>query len=232
MPSRARFWKQTVETLFVILLPISLILSSVYIVLYSAGIWVPIEYRMPGFPEDSYGFDLQDRLYWSSVDIQFLLSNEDISYFDSHFLADGSPMHNERELKHMQDVQDLLNVMKRVLLAGWILAVLILVVLWRMGQGQEIPHVIFRGVRATLIFIGVLILGIVVSFGVLFVGFHRIFFEGDTWLFAYSDTFIRLYPERFWRDCFILLGLVTVLEASIVYGIGRLLAKKIPGEAG
>ncbi|MEJ2606737.1 MAG: TIGR01906 family membrane protein [Anaerolineales bacterium] len=232
MPSRARFWKQTVETLFVILLPISIILSSVYIVLDSAGIWVPIEYRMPGFPEDSYGFDLQDRLYWSSVDIQFLLSNEDISYFDSHFLADGSPMHNERELKHMQDVQVLLNVMKRVLLAGWILAVLILVVLWRMGQGQEIPHVIFRGVRATLIFIGVLILGIVVSFGVLFVGFHRIFFEGDTWLFAYSDTFIRLYPERFWRDCFILLGLVTVLEASIVYGIGRLLAKKIPGEAG
>ena len=232
MPSRARFWKQTVETLFVILLPISLILSSVYVVLYSAGIWVPIEYRMPGFPKDSYGFDLQDRLYWSSVDIHFLLSNEDISYFDSYSLADGSPMHNERELKHMQDVQVLLNVMKRVLLAAWILAVLMLVLLWRMGHSQEIPRAIFRGIRATLIFIAVLILGIVVSFGVLFVSFHRIFFEGDTWLFAYSDTFIRLYPERFWRDCFILLGLVTILEALTVYGIGRLLAKKIPEEAG
>ncbi len=220
-----------VETLFVILLPISLILSSVFIVLYSAGIWVPIEYRMPGFPKDSYGFDLQDRLYWSSVDIDFLLSNEDISYFDSYFLADGSPMHNERELKHMQDVQVLLNVMKRVLLASWVLTVLMLVVLWRMAQSQVIPRTLFRGARNTLIVIGVLILGILVSFGVLFVGFHRIFFEGDTWLFAYSDTFIRLYPERFWRDCFILLGMVTILEALIVYGIGRLLTKKSPAEA-
>ncbi len=55
-----------------------------------------------------------------------------------------------------------------------------------------------------------LAIGLVIAFGVLFVGFHRIFFEGDTWLFSYSDTFIRLYPERFWRDTFALVAIITI----------------------
>ncbi len=231
MSSRRRFLKRAAVNFLVFLLPITLVLSSVVIVLYSAGIWIPIEYRLPGFPEDRYGFDLDDRLYWSSVDIDFLLRNEDISYFDSYFLADGSPMHNARELKHMQDVQILLNIVKRVLLGGWILIVTMIVLLWRMGESREIAHALQRAARVTLIVIVVLIVGIIVSFGVLFVGFHRIFFEADSWRFAYSDTFIRLYPQRFWRDCFILLAVVTVVDASLVYGIGRLKARRMPMEA-
>ncbi len=230
MSSRQRILKRVVVNFLIFLLPITLILSSVFLVLYSAGIWVPIEYRMPGFPEDQYGFDLDDRLYWSSVDIEFLLRNEDISYFDSYYLADGSPMHNARELNHMHDVQILLNVVKRVLLGGWILIVSGVFILWRLGGSREIAQTLQRGARVTLIVIGVLIVGIAVSFGVLFVGFHRIFFEGDSWLFAYSDTFIRLYPQQFWRDCFILLAIVTVVEASLVYVISRLAARRLPLE--
>lgn len=230
MSSRQRFLQRAAENFLILLLPVALVLSSVFLVLYSAGIWIPIEYRMPGFPEDQYGFDLDDRLYWSSVDIDFLLRSEDISYFDSYFLADGSPMHNARELRHMQDVQVLLNIVERVLLGGWILIVAIVFLVWRLGGGREIAIVLQRAARVTLIVIGVLIVGIVVSFGVLFVGFHRIFFEGDSWLFAYSDTFIRLYPQRFWRDCFILLAVVTVVEASLVYGIGKLLTRRMPEE--
>lgn len=226
MSSNEHFSIRTVVNLLIILIPITLVLTSVFIVLYGAGIWVPIEYRMPGFPEDKYGFDLEDRLYWSSVDIEFLLSNADISYFDSYFLVDGSPMHNARELRHMQDVQILLNIAKQVLLGGWILIILLGVLLWRMSRTQELTQALQRGARTTLILIGVLFLGIIVAFSVIFVGFHRIFFEGDSWLFSYSDTFIRLYPQRFWRDCFILLVIVTLVETSLIYWIGKYLAKR------
>jgi integral membrane protein (TIGR01906 family) len=214
------------DPFLIILLPITIILSSVFIVLYSAGVWIPIEYRMPGFPEDRYGFDLEDRLYWSSVDIEFLLGNEDISYFDSYQLDDGSPMHNARELRHMEDVQVLLNTVRVVLLGGWILILLIAFIFWRTGRAEVLGMAVQRAGRVTLILIGVLVVGIVASFSVLFVGFHRIFFEGDSWLFAYSDTFIRLYPQRFWRDCFILLALVTVIEAYLVQRIGRYIVKR------
>jgi uncharacterized membrane protein len=44
------------------------------------------------------------------------------------------------------------------------------------------------------------------SFGVFFVAFHNVFFEPGTWVFYYSDTLIRLFPERFWRDIFLYVG--------------------------
>ena len=115
MSSRVQTW---ITKFLIIFMPINLILSSVFLVLYTAGIWIPLEYRMPGFPEDRYGFSLEDRIYWSSVDVDFLLRNDDIAYFDTVFLPDGSPMHNARELKHMRDVQVLLNLCKWVVVSG------------------------------------------------------------------------------------------------------------------
>jgi len=40
---------------------------------------------------------------------------------------------------------------------------------------------------------------IVLGFDGFFVRFHGVFFAGDTWRFADSDTLLRLYPEVFWR---------------------------------
>jgi integral membrane protein (TIGR01906 family) len=61
----------------------------------------------------------------------------------------------------------------------------------------------------------------VLGFGVVFVGFHRLFFEGSSWIFPLSDTFIRLYPERFWRDTFVLVVLITGVLTAITYLVGR-----------
>jgi uncharacterized membrane protein len=62
-----------------------------------------------------------------------------------------------------------------------------------------------------------------VSFNALFTGFHSIFFEGDSWLFFYSDTLIRLFPLRFWRDVFIALAVLSL-------GAGALLWRFAPGQ--
>ena len=65
--------------------------------------------------------------------------------------------------------------------------------------------------------IAAIIFAVLVVFDWLFVVFHRIFFSGDTWLFLYSDTLIRLFPERFWSDTFLMVGGLTALMAL---GIG------------
>jgi integral membrane protein (TIGR01906 family) len=55
-------------------------------------------------------------------------------------------------------------------------------------------------------------LGLVAGVGILlnpnvfwqfFTLFHQVFFTGDSWLFYYSDTLIRLFPIRFWQDAFL-----------------------------
>ena len=79
--------------------------------------------------------------------------------------------------------------------------------------------------RTSLWLMVVLVVGLVIGFGVLFVGFHRIFFEGDSWLFSYSDTFIRLYPERFWRDTFALVAIVTLSLALLLIWLPKRIIK-------
>jgi integral membrane protein (TIGR01906 family) len=204
-----------------ILLVVLLILLAVRIILFTANIWIPVEYHMPSFPEDRYGFSTEDRVFWSKVDIEYLLGDHDISYFDSYSLPDGSPMHNERELRHMQDVYDLIQIVWGVLGWGTLIAIIGLFIIGQMGSIDFVGQTLVTSARWTLILMLLLGLGLIAAFGFFFVGFHRIFFEGDTWIFAYSDTFIRLYPERFWRDTFSLVVVVALLETALLYLIGR-----------
>ena len=77
-----------------------------------------------------------------------------------------------------------------------------------------------------------ILVGVVVGFRALFTGFHLIFFEGDTWIFLFSDTLIRLFPMRFWQDSFIYVGLLTLVGAFILIDLTQKYAKsnlfKIP----
>jgi integral membrane protein (TIGR01906 family) len=210
-----------------ILIPIVLIISSVWILLNTARWWVQIEYRLPGFPEDRFGFTLEDRLYWSAIDIEFLLNDEDLDYFDDFRLEDGSPMHNQRELRHMDDVKRLIHAVWYVLGIGMTLCLILEVSLGRFANARIALETLKKGARNTLILVLLLILGVIVAFGILFVGFHRVFFEGNTWLFLFSDTFIRLYPERFWRDTFIFLALITAVASVVVYLLSNLLLRRM-----
>jgi integral membrane protein (TIGR01906 family) len=207
------------------LLPILLILSSVWIILQTANLWIPLEYRMPGFPDDSYGFTREDRVYWSRVDIAYLQNDEGIEYFDAYRLENGDPMHNDRELRHMEDVKNLIGITWRILGLGWVILILVGAIVRSRVGWEPVVEMITASARGTIWLMILLALGLVIAFGVLFVGFHRLFFEGDTWLFAYSDTFIRLYPERFWRDTFALVAIVTLLLSLILRWLPRRIYK-------
>ena len=68
----------------------------------------------------------------------------------------------------------------------------------------------------------IVVMGIAINpnvFWGFFTGFHKLFFEGDSWLFFYSDTLIRLFPIRFWQDAF-LFAAVIALGGGIALGLG------------
>jgi integral membrane protein (TIGR01906 family) len=59
-------------------------------------------------------------------------------------------------------------------------------------------------------------------FWAFFSGFHGLFFEGDSWLFAYTDTLIRLFPIRFWQDTFLFAaGIAVAGGLALALGIRR-----------
>ena len=219
-----KFVFMVVKILLVILIPLFIILTSIRIL--TNPLYPQFEYNTPGFPSDPYGFTKADRLKYAGISIDYLLNNSDISFFDQYKLADGSPMYNERELSHMRDVKILI----QNAFLGWgilgILLVLAGVISWQQKNLSPFFRALSRGGWATLVIIGLILVGMVVSFNGLFTDFHRILFTGDTWLFYYSDTLIRLFPMQFWQDAFIWMGVFAIIQALIFGVFCRMIARR------
>lgn len=198
--------------LVTLMVPLALLLTVLRLLL--SPVFVQAEYRTPGFPEDSYGFTREDRLYFGQIALDYLLNNEGIEFLGDLTFEDGSPLYNERELSHMVDVKVLVQFALKV---WWgMMTVLIGLGLWawRGGWWHQYGLMLASGGKLTGFLIVAGLVYVAISFEQLFVQFHGLFFQGDSWLFLYSDTLIRLFPIRFWRDAFATLFLLTLGSAG------------------
>lgn len=198
-----------------LLTPLALIGLALRILL--TPIYYTVEYNMPYFPADEYGFTKADRLQWAPYAVEYLVNGADISYLGNLQFEDGTPLYGERELSHMEDVKGVVQGALRV----WYVSVAILIALAvlasRTGRTLEYLNALKRG---GLWMIGLAItLGLIAGAGILlnpdifwlfFSWFHSLFFEGDSWLFYYSDTLIRLFPIRFWQDAFLAAAVIAL----------------------
>ncbi len=206
--------KQVLQWLIVVLVPVVLALGAVRFLL--TPLFVQIEYRTPNFPEDPYGFTFEERLKWSEIAREYLLNRAGIEFLGDLTFEDGSALYNERELRHMLDVKNVVRAAMWVLYSS--LIVILLAGVWA-NQGDwwwEYRQALSRGGWLTVALIGAMIVAMILSFNWFFVAFHRVFFEGETWIFRYSDTLIRLFPVRFWRDAFITVGGITLLGGVLL----------------
>jgi integral membrane protein (TIGR01906 family) len=200
-----------------LLVPFFLILTGLRLLL--TPVFPEIEYRMPAFPADEYGFTMQDRLHWSKIAVQYLVNNADITYLSALRFSDGTPVYNERELRHMIDVKRVVKGALNLWYAASGLLILLGLWAWRGKWWPAYRRGLRRGGWITLGIMGAILLFALVSFWNFFVFFHKIFFQGDTWLFLFSDTLIRLFPLRFWQDVFLLEG-VLVLGGALGLALG------------
>lgn len=197
-----------------ILIPICLVLGVV------RGLLIPMflqfEYNLPGFPDDPYGFTKNDRLFWSRIDLDYLLNPEGISFLADLKFANGEAVYNQRELRHMIDVKNVVHDALDI----WYVTLILLFGLglwaWLGNWWMTFRSGLRRGGWLTVGLLVAIGLFILFGFEVFFVAFHNVFFAAGTWTFLWSDTLIRLFPERFWYVVFIMV-------AGITIGIGVIL---------
>ena len=202
-----------------LLTPVALTLTVVRFLL--TPVYVQIEYKMPGFPVDPYGFTIEERLYYANNARQYLINSADISFLGDLRFANGQAVYNERELKHMVDVKNTVKAALNV----WLICLALLIGLgiwaWFGKWRKQYLHGLGRGGWLTVILLGTILVLVALSFGYVFVTFHNVFFQPGTWMFEYSDTLIRLFPERFWRDIFLAVGGLTLaggLALGLLFG--------------
>ena len=57
---------------------------------------------------------------------------------------------------------------------------------------------------------------VVLGWRTFFIGFHDLFFAPGTWTFDWSDSLIRLFPDRFWFDAGAIVTVGTLVAGGVV----------------
>lgn len=201
-----------------LLAPVALIFLALRLML--TPLFVQSLYWMPNIPPDPYGFTRADRLKWSAPSVRYLMSDDPISALEALRFEDGTPIFTPRELRHMEDVKILA---RRALVWGYaaLSALILLGLAARSRNGTSaFRQGLKRGGWLTLGILGALILLASLDFWSFFADFHHLFFQGDSWLFEYSDTLIRLFPIPFWEDAFAFAALIVAGGAlGLAFGI-------------
>jgi integral membrane protein (TIGR01906 family) len=123
----------------------------------------------------------------------------------------------------MEDVKNVVQASLMVLYVSFAVLLVLGIWAWRGDWWLEFRRGLARGGWLTVIFIASILLFVLVAFGIIFVAFHNVFFDPGTWTFLFSDTLIRLFPERFWRDTFLAVGL---LSGGVGLALGYFLRDK------
>jgi integral membrane protein (TIGR01906 family) len=204
--------------------PLLLLLSNLYLLATPA--FIRYEYSKPSFPPaDLYG--AAERLSLAEATLHYMRSGEDVGYL-TELQSRGQAVYNAREVRHLVDAK---LVMRGALWVHGVCALLCLlaaVYSWR--RAEDWPGAL-RGVWlgclalvALLIAIGILAY---TNFGLFFTVFHRLLFQGDSWLFAFSDTLIQLFPVQFWIDATWVLSLLTVGECVIAGAAAYIVLRRL-----
>ena len=214
------FLKNISGWLVTLLVPVVMVLFGVGVLL--SPVYIHVEYRLPYFPDDPYGFTLEERLHWAGLSIDYLLNREGLEFLaDLQFPAgqlaagscedylaprDCSYLYNDRELSHMLDVKIVVRYATYVFFSS--LLILLVLGVWARQSNwwSNYQWALGRGGWLTVGLITALMVYLVINFNALFITFHEIFFKSGTWVFRFSDSLIRLFPVTFWRDAFIWVG--------------------------
>lgn len=186
--------------------------------------WYPVwEYHKPDFPADPYGMALEERLRLAQRAIDFLNAPHNIELLAELRLEDGRVAFNARELAHMEDVKRAMDALTVVGVATLLLAGVSSAALARREGAAAAWGALSDGGLVTLGGLALVALFMLTAWERFFIAFHELLFPPDTWMFEYSDTLIRLFPERFWQDVGLVIASLVFVQALTIAFVGRLM---------
>ncbi|MDX1662816.1 MAG: DUF1461 domain-containing protein [Candidatus Promineifilaceae bacterium] len=233
-----------VKWLVVLAIPFFLGFSTIRLFINSAELFLQYEYGKESFPADlTFASEIQrqrlgltpftqaERLALAQVAVDYLQrpepAEEVIFLLEEQELPGrNESLYNPDEISHMIDVKRLTDTIARL---NWLAGAIVLVglgVLLLREETRTIAYqaIFYGGVATTAVLLG-LGLFIVLGWSIFFVQFHELLFPPGTWTFAYTDSLIRLFPEKFWFDFGVLVSVTALLSGMVTalvgYGLTR-----------
>ena len=201
-------------TLIALTVPLTVLMIAIRAVASAPFLW--LEYHRPGFPEDSYGYYLVERMRLGSYGVDYINNFAPREYLARVTTgADNTLAFTEAEVNHMHDVKWVL-LIATVAVAALFLVTLFSSISLRERAPGTIRRSLFTGAWITLGLIAVL--GVVGFFGWewLFTTFHQVFFPQGNWEFSVRSSLIRLYPPQFWIDAAIAVAVLVAVQITLL----------------
>lgn len=220
-----KIFNLSTKILIVFLLPFWILIGSVRMLVTSE--YMRAEYNKVGFPEDIFGFNKEQRIGFASENVRYLRDNLPISMLEEQN-NQGKPLYNIRELNHMEDVQNVYQFFWKAWIAISVLIGLIYILtLARRGNWRAFSSAIKLGGFSTAGLIAIVGILAFVGWDTWFLIFHKLFFANGTWTFSYSDTLIRLFPQKFWMDAVFTISGLSLIIGLFIGFVGRIWQKKL-----
>lgn len=200
--------------LIALTVPLTVLMIAIRAVASAPFLW--LEYHRPGFPEDSYGYYLIERMRLGSYGVDYINNFAPREYLARVTTgADNTLAFTEAEVNHMHDVKWVLLIATVAVAALFLLTLLSSISLRERAPGT-IRRSLFSGAWITLGLI--VVLGVVGVFGWewLFTTFHQVFFPQGNWEFSVRSTLIRLYPPQFWIDAAIAVAVLVAAQITLL----------------
>ena len=200
--------------LIALTVPLTVLMIAIRAVASAPFLW--LAYHRPGFPEDSYGYYLIERMRLGSYGVDYINNFAPREYLARVTTgADNTLAFTEAEVNHMHDVKWVLLIATVAVAALFLLTLFSSISLRERAPGT-IRRSLFCGAWITLGLI--VVLGVVGVFGWewLFTTFHQVFFPQGNWEFSVRSTLIRLYPPQFWIDAAIAVAVLVAAQITLL----------------
>lgn len=217
------FARQVAALLFIVALPVALVTTNVRIVLNEPRLYeyVTDEYNTTA----TTGFE-RSELLRASGELRDYFNNNEESIFVS-VQGSGGPesLFNPRETEHLRNVKSLFQLSFRVqeVAVLFVLAYVVTAFIWaKEGNFRSLAKQVLMSGLVLLLVVGVIGVAAVVDFHGAWDQFHVVAFDNDLWMLNPArDHLIQMFPEPFWQEVVIWIGLGTMAEIG---GLGLLSA--------
>ena len=204
---------------YIILLPIFFI--SINVILITNSDWLYSYGWNRNQIENSTGLSIE-QLNNGSDQIKSYFNNDE-EYLNLIIVEDGIKysLYNEKEVIHMKDVKHLMKLTQStVILSGLIILAHYLLTIFTAKSLRKSSKLILKSSKisaySTIIFLTIFGITASINFTWLFRQFHFISFSNDLWqLNPNTDYLIAMFPQRFFLETTIFIGLFTVFEFII-----------------
>jgi integral membrane protein (TIGR01906 family) len=160
-------------------------------------------------------------------------NNPNQKYLDINVTYDNGhtgPLYDLDDIAHMKDVKGLLRLNYWICLISAVYILFYAVMLWwkdRVKVSWELARGAWCGGLLTLGLLAFLGLFAVTSFDWFFTKFHETFFPQGNYEFSPYDHMVVMFPQDFWADAVLLVGLVVVVLGLLVAGAGWLILRNL-----